>query len=169
MEPAYSRLGRSPASVSTSQPRLSPRMKRSCPATRGLGIARPPAFNERPGAIGGPLERSFRSGDGKLRRLGSATVVVSIRRWIGSGYSVHYRWYSRGRGAAVPCAAPQNRNRKDPGEGHISSSTSPTIHSIYNRPLSRVCPRLHNCEITLDMFQRGADWSFTIIVCSVRE
>src|SRR4030088_1385692 len=50
---------------------------------------------------------------------------------------------------------------KTPGEGHISSSTSPTIHSIYNRPLFRVCPRLHNCEITLDTSPRGANCSFT--------
>ena len=53
------------------------------PNNMGLGIARPPAINERPRAIGGPLERSLRSSDEKLRQLGSATVVVSIRRWIG--------------------------------------------------------------------------------------
>jgi hypothetical protein len=138
MELAYSRFGGSSASVSTSQPRFSPRInRRSCPATRGLGIARPPAFNERPRAIGGPLEHSFRSGDGKFRRLGSATVVVSIRRWIGSGYSVHYRWYSRGRGAAVPWAAPKNRNRKDPGGGpHQFLYVSDNSFNLQSSPIS---------------------------------
>jgi hypothetical protein len=63
---------------------------RSCRATRGLGIARPPVITERPRAIGGPLERSRRSGDEKLRQLGSATVVVSIGRSIGKRYFIHH-------------------------------------------------------------------------------
>ena len=147
---------------------------RSCPPTWGLGIAGPLVIKERPRALGGPLERSFRSGDGKFRRLGSAAVVVSIkavdRRWIGDGYFVQHlvRWCSRGCGAAVPWAAPPDRNWKDHGEGHISSSTSTTVHSMYNRPLSRVCTRLHSCEITLDMSQPGADCCFTITIKSVR-
>jgi hypothetical protein len=57
---------------------------------RGLGIAVPPVINERPRAIGGPLEYSLRSGDDEFRRMGSTTVVVSIRRWIGNGFSVHH-------------------------------------------------------------------------------
>jgi len=112
-----SRLGVAPASVSTSQRHPSPLIHGgSCPATRGLDIAGPPVIHERPRAIGRPLERSLRSGDEKFRRLGSATVVVSIGRWIGKGYCVHHRWYSRGCGAAVPWAAPPDRNRKDHGE-----------------------------------------------------
>jgi hypothetical protein len=138
-----SRLGGLPP-VSLLHHRDSPRIdRRSCPATRGLGIAGRLVINERPHAIGGPLERSLRSGDEKFRRLGSATAVVSIRRGIGKRSSLHHEQYSRRRGAAVRCAAPLDRNRKDRGEGHISSSTSPTIHSIYTRPLFRVCSRLH--------------------------
>jgi len=55
-----------------------------------LGIARLPVINERPRAIGGPLERSLRSSDEKLSQLGSATVVVSIRRWIGKLYFIDH-------------------------------------------------------------------------------
>ena len=171
MEPVWTRNDEgAPASVATSQPRLSPLIgRRNCQATRGLGIAGPPAINERPHAIGGPLERSLRSRDNRFRRLGSTTVVVSIRRRIGKRYFVQHRWYSRECGAAVPWLRHPIGTGKAHGEGHISSSTSTTIHSIYNRPRFRVCSRLHNCEITLDTSQPGPDSCFTIITKSVRE
>jgi len=156
MEPVWLAIRGSAASVATSRPRLSPLInRRSCPATRGLGIAGPPVINERPRAIGGPLERSLRSGDEKFRRLGSATVVVSTRRWIGKGYSVH-GWYSPGRGAAVPWAAPRDRNRKDHGGPHQFLYVYDNSLNLQSSPI-RVCSRWHSCEITLDRSQRGAD------------
>ena len=118
MEPVWTRNDEgAPASVATSQPRLSPLIgRRSCQTTRGLGIAGPPAINERPRAIGGPLERSLRSRDDRFRRLGSTTVVVSIRRWIGKRYFVHDRWYSKA-WRSGPMAAPPDRNWKGPRGG----------------------------------------------------
>src|SRR5258707_9938048 len=112
------------------------------------------AFGLATGSSGGsgPPQWSSRSGDG------SAAGILFIIGGTPEGVAQRSHGLRHKTGTG-----------KTPGEGHISSSTSPTIHSIYNRPLFRVCPRLHNCEITLDMFQRGADWSFTIIAGSVRE
>jgi len=47
--------------------------------------------DERPQTIWRPPERNLRSYDGKLRRVGFASVVVTVRRWIGKGYPVHHR------------------------------------------------------------------------------
>ena len=99
----------------------------------------------------GPPQWSSRSGDGSAK---------GILFMIGG---------TRGRGAAVPWLRHQIGTGKTHGEGHIGSSTSTTIHSIYNRPLFRVCSRLHNCEITLDTSRLGADGCFTIITKSVRQ
>jgi hypothetical protein len=146
-------LGGAPASVATSQPRLSLLM-RSCRATRGLGIARPPVINERTRAIGGPLERSLRSSDERLRQLGSATVVVSIRRWIGKRCFIDHD------GTPDGVAQRSHVLRHSIGTGKTTGrATSVPLRlrqflTIYSRPLFRVCARLHSREITLAMSQR---------------
>jgi hypothetical protein len=60
------------------------------PVAMASGIIAPFAIDEWPQTIWRPLERNFRSCDEKLRRVGFASVVITIRRWIGKGYSVHH-------------------------------------------------------------------------------
>ena len=156
------------ASVSTAQPPLSTLIAGgSCPATRGLGIAGPPVINERPRSIGGPLERSLRSRDDRFRRLGSATVVVSIRGSIGEGYFCS----TLGgvfEGVAQRSHAPLDRNWKDHGEG---TSVPLRLRQFTQCTIVPYFGSVQDCtvEITLDMSQPGADCCFTIITKSVRE
>jgi len=56
-----------------------------------LSVAVQVAIHERPRAIWRPAERSLSGDDEGFGRLGCAAVVVSIRRWIGKGYSVDHR------------------------------------------------------------------------------
>ena len=56
-----------------------------------LSVAVQGAIHERPRAIWRPPERSLSGDDKGLGRLGGAAVIVSIRRWIGKGYSVDHR------------------------------------------------------------------------------
>ena len=120
-----------------------------------LGIARLPVINERPRAIGGPQERSLRSRDEKPRHLGSATVVVSIRQWIGKRYFIDY--------SGIPDGVAQRSHvlRHSIGTGKTTGrATSVPLRlrrftQIYSRPLFRVCSRLHSREITLAVSQRS--------------
>jgi hypothetical protein len=111
-----------------------------------LGIGVESMISKRPHTIWRPLKRSLPI-DGKgLGRLGYATGVVSIKRWIGKGYSSHHRRASsQDRDAAQPVSCATSET----GTGNTTGRAASVPHLSFNRknlllPFSCVCSKLYS-------------------------
>jgi hypothetical protein len=106
-------------------------------------------IRKRPHTIWRPLKSSLPTDGTGLGRLGYATGVVSIRRWIGKGYSSHHgRASSQDRGVAPPvsCATRETGTRKTQGGGPRQFLIYPSIIRTY---YYRSAVSVQNCTVVL--------------------
>ena len=137
------------------------------PKLGSLGIGVESMISKRPHTIWRPLKRSLPI-DGKgLGRLGYATGVVSIRRWIGKGYSSHHRRASsQDRGAARPVSCATSET----GTGKTTGRAASVPHLSFNRknlllPVSCVCSKPYSRARSLVEACGGDDGGNLLSIC----